>query len=127
MELPTRYQEGYLDKMDKRTDLYKALDTNYQEIISDKGGIEGLSHVEVSLVERFIFLEHILRNLEQQIAMCSLPRKAMGLMKKWNGLIKSYTSLARLLGLEKRAKKVVSLESYIGKEKQEKRKKNNAS
>jgi hypothetical protein len=123
MTTPSKYQAGFLDQMDRRTDLYKVLDTSYQKVLSDKGGIDGLSHVEVSLIERFIFIEHMLRNLEQRIAMCSLPKKASGLMKKWNGLIKSYTSLARLLGLERKAKPVVSLQSYVISEGKKKKKK----
>src|SRR5258708_7019085 len=38
-QLPCKFQAGFLSSLDKRTDLAKALRTNYDAVIADVGGI----------------------------------------------------------------------------------------
>ena len=110
MTLPTKYEAGFLRDFDRRTEVYQLLNTAYQEVISDMGGQEGLSHVQVCLAERFVFLEFVLRGIEQKIA--ANPKKSSTLLGRWIQAINSLSGLAKTVGLERRAKKV-NLKSYI--------------
>ena len=67
-ELPERYTPGFLQQMDRRTDLFKRLQANFSEIVEDVGGYDALSHAQLALIERFVFLETFIRNMEFNIA-----------------------------------------------------------
>lgn len=109
--LPTKFREGFLRDFDKRTEAYVLLKSSYDEIVSDLGGLKGLSHVQLCLVERFIFLEFAVRNLELRIA--KYPKKSEELLGKWIQAVNSISGLAKTIGLKRRAKKVPSLEAYV--------------
>ena len=53
-KLPARYEKGFLSRLDGRTEIARELRAAFDEIVADQGGIEGLSHVRRSLVERFV-------------------------------------------------------------------------
>jgi hypothetical protein len=116
MKLPAKYQEDFMTQLDRRTEVYALLNTSYQNIVIDLGGKDSMSHIKHSLVERFIFMEFRLRQLEQQIIACEKIKKAAYLQKRWNGLVRSFIPLARLLGLERKAKQIESLQSYVKKD-----------
>ena len=83
------------------------------------GGVDSLSHTQVALAERFVFLEYILRKLETQIALS--PKKSAGMLSRWIQGLNSLTGLAKTIGLERRARKVESLETYVKGKKNAKR------
>ena len=117
-KVPKKYQANFLAKMDKRTEVYQVLNNSFQEIMSDLGGKDNLSHVQVSLCERFCFLEFVLMSIEKQITECK-RKQAQALIGRWVQGINSLSGLAKIIGLERRAKKVESLQSYVQKKKKE--------
>lgn len=108
---PIKYETNFLAKLDKRTDAYHLLNNSFQDIMSDLGGGESLSHVQKCLTERFVFLEYVLRTIELRIA--SAPKKSTKLISRWIQALNSLVGLGRTIGLERRAKKVVNLAAYV--------------
>lgn len=108
---PKRFEAGFLAKMDRRTEVYGILHSAYREVLDDMGGEESLSHIQVALAERFVFLEFVLRAMEQRIA--KNPKKSEEMLSRWIQALNSLTGLAKAIGLEKRAKKAITLKSYV--------------
>jgi len=109
--IPSKYQPGFLARMDARCELTQILSSAFDEICVDCGGKESLSHTKLTLIERFVFLEYVLRQWEVRIA--NNPKKTASLVSRWVQGLNSLTGLARTIGLERRAKKIESLESYV--------------
>jgi len=117
---PKKYEKGFLIRLDKRHAAFKTIFHNYQEIMGDLGGRDSLSHIQQTLVERFVFLEFVLRNLEQKIAEQSDDKtKEKGvdvekLFSRWVQGLNSLTGLAKVVGVERRAKQIrSSLKEYV--------------
>ena len=110
--LPTRYEKGFLSRLDGRTEIARELRAAFDEIVADQGGIEGLSHVRRSLVERFCWLEAVLRSLELRIAEADKAETAE-LLSRWIQALNSLVGLGKCIGLERRAKKLDDLRSYV--------------
>src|SRR3989339_1368859 len=81
MELPAKYEAGFIDMLDKRTETYQLLHTAFTEVTDDLGGLASLSHTHKCLAERFVFLEFVLRSLETRIA--ENPKKSDELFARW--------------------------------------------
>lgn len=64
--IPKRFEAGFLTKLDQRTELYKTLKANYEQIVDDLGGKQ-LSLVKATLVERFVWLTALVQSLEQRL------------------------------------------------------------
>jgi hypothetical protein len=110
--LPIKYSKGFLDKLDGRTELAQQLHAAYTELTDDLGGTDSLSHVKKVLAEKFCWLSAILRGIELQIA--EGRRKDSGeLLAKWVQGLNALTGLARSLGLERKARKLDDLQSYV--------------
>ena len=65
--LPGKHIAGFLKTMDKRTELFSQLNEVYNKVLSDLGGLEVLSHMQIGLVERYVFVEAYVRKLEKQL------------------------------------------------------------
>lgn len=111
LNLPERYEPGFLERMDKRTEIYAALRSAYDEITNDLGGVDALGHVQTTIVERFVFLECILRNWERQII--TNPKDSEKLLSRWIQALNSLSGLAKTIGIERKAKKIQNLKSYV--------------
>lgn len=109
--LPAKYEAGFLKDFDRRTELFQLLNGSYQDVITDLGGVDGLSHVQVCLAERFVFLEFVLRRIEARIA--TEPKKAAKFIGRWIQALNSIVGLAKTIGLERRAKTITSLQTYV--------------
>ena len=110
-KLPARYKVGFLQRLDGRCELTKVLSSAFDEVTADAGGVENLSHTKLCLIERFVFLEYVLRQWENRITLN--PKKSGKLLSRWVQGLNSLTGLARTIGLERRARKIESLESYV--------------
>lgn len=112
--LPERYSKGFLDKLDGRIEIARELKAAYEEVTADLGGVEVLSHTKRALVERFVWLEAIMRGIERRIAESDdEDAEASGqLLSRWIQGCNSLTGLARTLGLERRTRKL-DLKSYV--------------
>jgi hypothetical protein len=111
---PAKFSPNFLAKMDRRFALARELETAYQELISDQGGIENLSHAKKALCEKFVWLECILRKTESQIASSDEDSEQITvLLSRWIQAVNSLQGLCRQLGIERKAKRVSSLETYV--------------
>ena len=110
---PKRYKAGFLKELHHGCIAFRSMNTSYEEIMSDMGGEDGLSHVQVCLVERFVFLEFTLRQIELQIA--KDPRKSEAKIGGWIQGLNTLIGLARTIGLHRKAKQIQSLQSYVKK------------
>jgi hypothetical protein len=99
--VPVKFKAGFLTTMDGRTDLARALRTNYDTIVEDIGGQEDVGHVKKSLVERFVWLEAILQTIEHEIAQGNI-----GKLGVWIQAVNSLSGLAKTLGIERKARAI---------------------
>lgn len=109
--LPTKYESGFLQRMDGRTEVAQRLRQNFGTIADEVGG--DLSHVKAALVERFVFLEAVMATTETEIA--ASPANAPALIGSWVQQLNAMVGLSKVLGIERRAKDVPALSDYIGK------------
>ncbi len=84
--------------MDSRTQLAKSLQASYKAIAEDVGGGETVSHVKSALIERFVWLEAILRDIEQDLAKGEADK-----LGRWVQAVNSLSGLAKTLGVERKA------------------------
>lgn len=109
--LPERYEVGFLREFDRRTELYQRLSTIYETILEDVGGAESVAHTRLALIERFVFLEAVLQELEQEIA--KNPKASEEKLSRWIQGLNSLTGLAKTIGLDRKVK-TVNLKAYVG-------------
>jgi hypothetical protein len=102
--LPAKFTPGFISDLDKRTDLAKALRVSYAQVVSDIGGREEVGHIKNALVERFCWLEAILQTLEHEMAQGQIDKAET--LGKWIQAVNSLSGLARVLGIERRAKQL---------------------
>jgi hypothetical protein len=99
--VPTKFKLGFLESLDKRTDLARALRANYDAIVADIGGLDDMSHVKKVLVERFVWLEAILQSIEHELVSGQIDKsEALG---RWIQAVNSLSGLAKVLGVERKA------------------------
>jgi hypothetical protein len=125
MNAPKKYEKHFLDKLDKRGQCYNLLKTSFDEITNDLGGEETLSHVQLTLIERFCFMEFVLRLKEIEMAKPyedGDKEKFGKQVASWTQSINAMIGLAKTIGLERRAKQVANLRDYV-KSKQDVKKK----
>jgi hypothetical protein len=108
---PKVFEQGFLQKLDGRTVAFQALNDSFNELTADLGGVKGLSHIQLCLVERFVFLEYFLKSLEAKIA--SSPKKSSRLIARWVQSLNCLIGLAKCVGLERRVKTVTNLKDYV--------------
>lgn len=108
--LPKRFERGCLKKLDQRTELAKRLNSAFETIIDDLGGLDSLSHTRIALVERFVWLEHTLQLIEQRIA--TQPKRSEELLSKWIQGLNSLQGLAKTVGL-KRERRTIDATDYV--------------
>jgi hypothetical protein len=100
--LPAKFKAGFLSELDKRTDLARALRANYNDIVLDIGGPADVGHVKAALIERFVWLEAILQTLEHEMAQGKIDKSAA--LGKWIQAVNSLSGLAKVLGVERKAR-----------------------
>lgn len=115
-DVPQRYSQGWLDRMDGRRALVQHMRSRVEGIADDLGGRDGLSVMQLSLIERFVFLEYWIHEAE---------RTAIeGGEFSPGAWIQAYNSLqgaAKTLGIERKARQVPSLQEYLQAKREEKR------
>jgi hypothetical protein len=109
--LPVKFEPGFLRQLDGRTELSQRLTAAYDEIVDDAGGDEAQTRLRRSLIERFVFLEEVMRSWEVQIA--TKPQETEHLLSRWVQAVNSLQGLARQIGVERKLKGVVNLKNYI--------------
>jgi hypothetical protein len=66
--LPESYSSDWLNAIDKRTKVWRAISSRIDALESDLGGSEDLSHAKRSLVRRVTFLELLCETQEMRFA-----------------------------------------------------------
>jgi hypothetical protein len=112
MSPPAKYQEGFLEKMDLRTTLYNNLNTSYKQVVRDLGGAGNLSRLELSLIERFVYCELLIRKTELEMANSDNGSQKKFLMK-WVRLNNAINSIIAKLGISKRKTQESDLAKYL--------------
>ena len=108
-DLPVKFHAGFLAELDGRTELARALRADYDAIVSDVGGAEEIGHVKSALIERFVWLEAILRGIEQDLVNGTHKADVLG---KWIQAVNSLSGLAKVLGIERKMR-TVDLQAYV--------------
>lgn len=107
-----KYQEGFLSRLDARTEVYMNLDKTYRAILCDLGGWDNTSRIERSLIERYIFAEYQARKLE--LLLCEFENgDQSGLMDEWIHLSNILNSIAKKLGIARRKNQGSELQEYM--------------
>jgi len=107
MQPPAKYQEGFLTKMDFRTEKFHNLDRSFQQVVSDLGG--DLSRLELSLCERFVYIEMLIRGLEIEGA----NGDENAFLDRYIKLSNSLNSICAKLGISRRKPEGSELQKYI--------------
>jgi len=110
--LPTKFKPGFLNGLDGRTELAQALKLRFDDISYDLGGIEELSAIKASLLERFIWLEATLSKIEADLANTGDAKTAADVMTRWIQGCNLLLGIARTLGMERQVKSV-DLKTYV--------------
>jgi len=108
--LPKKYVPGFLTEMDRRSLVFKQLKSAYNEVLSDCGGKDNLSHAKRALIERFCFLEMTLQTYETLIASGEAAEDVMG---KYTQAVNALQGLAKTIGLNRVPRKAKNLKQYI--------------
>lgn len=99
--MPENFSVGFLQTLDGRGEVSKALRANYESIVADIGGAGEIGHVKAALIERFVWLEGILQTLEHEMATGKVAKtEAVG---RWIQAVNSLSGLAKVLGVERKA------------------------
>lgn len=107
--IPDTFEAGYLDRLDGRTALGVEMRARFAEVCNDLGGVEALSYMQRSLVERSLWLEHWLSQAERDLASGSADFDVGRWVQAANGLQGIYGKL----GLQRRARDVTDLATYM--------------
>lgn len=109
--LPEAFVPGFLERMDGRSELCRALKARYDGLADDLGGAVELSGIKASLLERFVFLEASLVRIESDVTTAD-TKTAAELMSRWVQMCNSLLGFARLLGIERQVR-TVDLRAYV--------------
>ena len=109
-EIPDRFASGYLERLDGRTAIAVEMRARWQSMTDDLGGVDRLSYSQRSLVERALWIEHWIAQQERELAEGRIEAFDAG---RWTQATNSLLGLYRTLGIERRAKDVTDLASYI--------------
>lgn len=111
--IPERYAPDFMARLDRRTVLGKAVVDRYSAILADLGGEESLTNVKRSLARRFTWFEIMIEGMECRAA--SGEEIDIG---SWTQLINSWLGIARMLGLERKAKHSSGLKDRLREKRQ---------
>ena len=97
--IPERYAPDFMDRLDKRTVLGRAVLERYQSVLSDLGGEDALTTIKRSLIRRFTWFEVMIEGME-----CRAAAGEGVDIGAWTQLTNSWLGIARMLGLERQAR-----------------------
>jgi hypothetical protein len=107
-QIPPKYTPDWLDKMDGRTTVAKIVRDRLDSLHNDLGGIDGLSYQKKSLCKRAVWLEAVIES--QELALAKGEDVDQGKMTQaTNSLI----GLFRVLGMERQARQVDDLNTFL--------------
>lgn len=108
--LPDGYSSKWVDRLDKRTKVARAVLDRIECLESDAGGADSITHAKRSLIRRAAFIEAMCEGQELKLT-AGQEVDAGSLTQLTNSLLGIY----RVLGLERRARRSESLADYLAK------------
>ena len=108
-EIPEKYQADFMERLDKRTVLGRAISQRFETVATDCGGLDTLSHVKVGIIRRFLWLECLIEGFELKLA--SGEQVDLG---SYTQATNTWIGLAKMLGLERVVKPVRTLHEHMG-------------
>lgn len=106
--VPASYMPGWLHALDNRSSIAITMRDRYAAFTSDLGGAESLSYAQRSLVERALWLEFWLQQQEVELA----QGEAFD-VGKWVQASNSLQGILTKLGLERKARDVPDLNTFL--------------
>jgi hypothetical protein len=106
--IPTKYRADFIERLDKRTVLGKAVHDRYQAVVADLGGEEALSTIKRAHVRRLVTLESMIEGIE-----CRALAGEEVDAGSWTQFLNSWLGVAGRLGLERRARNVPRLREVM--------------
>jgi hypothetical protein len=106
--LPDSYRSNWLQRLDKRTKIARAVLSRIAELESDAGGADGLSAAKRSLIRHAAWLDALVDSHELRLA--SGEQIDSG---AYTQSLNSLIGLLRLLGLERKPRNVRSLRDVM--------------
>ena len=107
-DIPNRFSPDWLEKLDGRTALARAVNDRYSALAADLGGPDAMSYQRRSLAKRAIWMEAV---IEQQEA--ALARGEDVDQGKLTQAVNTLIGLLKTLGLERQARDVPDLATYL--------------
>lgn len=107
-EIPTSYSADWLEKLDGRTQLARAVNERYTHLTNDLGGHDALSYQRRSLAKRAIWIEAVIE--QQEAAMARGEEVDQG---KLTQAVNSLMGVLKTLGLDRKTKDVPNLSDYL--------------
>lgn len=106
--LPETYSSDWLARLDKRTKVARAVLARVTELESDAGGADALSAARRSLIRHAAWLDALVESYEMKLA-AGEPIDVGAFTQSLNSLL----GLLRLVGLERRQKKAITLRDVM--------------
>jgi hypothetical protein len=107
-EIPKKYSPDFMERLDRRTVLGKAVSHRFEAVAADCGGLETLAHAKIGLIRRFLWMECVIEGLELQLA--AGEQIDIG---TYTQLTNTWLGLARTLGLERKSRSVRRLHEHL--------------
>lgn len=114
-DIPPRYSETWIERMDGRTQVARAIRDRLADLQADLGGPEAMSYQQRSLSKRAIWMEAVIE--QQEIALSKGEEIDQG---KLTQAVNSLIGLLKTLGLERKARDVPDLQTYLAAKQREK-------
>lgn len=108
--IPDKFEQGFLETLDGRTEIAKAMRERYQAMTNDLGGADRLSYAQRSLVERALWLEYWCAHQERNLAGGQLAGFDVG---KWTQAANSLQGIYSKLGLQRVAQQAPGIGELI--------------
>jgi hypothetical protein len=105
--LPVRYGQDFVALLDRRCRLSRTVRDRLQALVDSLGGESGLSHQQMSMCKRAIWVELLVEDQESRVAAGEGVDGALHTQ-----LVSSLLSLYRLLGVKRQAREA-SLTDYL--------------
>ncbi|ABI56146.1 hypothetical protein ACN2MM_04580 [Alkalilimnicola ehrlichii MLHE-1] len=107
-QIPRQYSNDWLERLDGRTAIAKAVNDRLHHLVRDLGGPDALSYQEQSICRRIVWLEAQIESREVALAKGEDVDEARHVAN-----INTLTGLLKAVGLERRSKDVPDLAQYL--------------
>ncbi|WP_417514805.1 hypothetical protein [Marinobacter sp.] len=107
-DIPAKYSADWLEKLDGRTSLARAVNDRYSALTQDLGGNERLSYQRRSLCKRIVYMECV---IEQQEA--ALSRGEEVDQGRLTQAVNTLIGLLKTVGLDRMAHDVPDLATFL--------------